>query len=120
MKAKDVAEKLDKYEQKAYDDGCSNDWLSGIGENIKLFMIYCDKNDTQPTLEGLILWIDKMHEKAQSFARLEEKVLALIKKHDRAATTNLELEEDLSHFLHIIQEERRRVGEIKPALTYRV
>ncbi|MDG5787795.1 hypothetical protein QA612_09810 [Evansella sp. AB-P1] len=66
MKAKDVAEKLEGYEQKAYEGGYGSDWLSDIGENMKFYMIDCDKNNVNPTIEGLILWIDKMHEKAES------------------------------------------------------
>jgi hypothetical protein len=66
MNPKEVADKLEEYENKAYEGGYGIDWLSDIGSELKLYMIDCDKNKARPTMEGLLQRIDKMHKSAES------------------------------------------------------
>ncbi|QKS70232.1 hypothetical protein FLK61_26080 [Paenalkalicoccus suaedae] len=66
MKAKDIAEKLERYEQKAYEGGYGIDWLEGIGINLKYYMIECDKKEVEPTMRDFLSRIDEMHKKAEA------------------------------------------------------
>lgn len=63
MKAEQIVEKLEGYEQEAYEGGFGLDWLQDVGENLKFYMLDCKNNNKNPTLEGLITWIDELAKK---------------------------------------------------------
>ncbi len=51
--------KLDRYEQKAYEGGCGNEYLSELGGEFKYYIINCRDKNKEPTFEGWIAWIDR-------------------------------------------------------------
>ncbi|WP_064199036.1 hypothetical protein [Brevibacillus brevis] len=62
MKAEKLLEKLEKYEQAAYDGSCGEDWYIGIGEGFKLYVRDCIENDNSVTISGFVKWIDNLAE----------------------------------------------------------
>lgn len=59
VSAKKEAEKLEGYEQSAYDGGVGSDWLERIGENLKYYFIYCSSESVAPSLAGFMRVVDK-------------------------------------------------------------
>ncbi len=66
MNAKQIAEILEGYEQKAYAEGFGQDWLTDVGENLKLYMINCHQKGIKPSFDSLLKWIDELYIKAMA------------------------------------------------------
>ncbi|MCY7675727.1 hypothetical protein [Bacillus safensis] len=64
--AKKMANMLEDYEQKAYAGYFGVDWLTDVGENLKMYMINCHLEKRDPTFEGLMKWITDLHIKAMA------------------------------------------------------
>jgi len=54
------SEKLEQYEQKAYDAGYGADWLADVGENVKFYAMLCESKGESPTFDGLMQHIEKL------------------------------------------------------------
>lgn len=54
-----IIDKLNQYENKAYEGGCGNEYLSELGEGFKLYLGECRGNNKEPTIEGFVKWIDR-------------------------------------------------------------
>ncbi|WJZ23485.1 hypothetical protein LIS04_57 [Listeria phage LIS04] len=61
MRAEDYAKTLADYESKAYLEGLGVDWLSTVGEGVRLYFLHCGETSTDPTIEGLMEWINYLH-----------------------------------------------------------
>ena len=59
--SKRLLEKLEKYEQAAYDGGYGEDWLVDIGEGFKFYVRDCVDKNEKVTIKGFEKHIDKMH-----------------------------------------------------------
>lgn len=53
-------DKLEKYEQDAYDGGFGSDWLSDVGEGFKFFLEKCVKEGRHATIKGFENYIDNL------------------------------------------------------------
>lgn len=60
MKAEKLLEKLEAYEQIAYDGGFGEDWLVEIGEGFKFYVRDCIEQGKSVTMVGFIKKIDEM------------------------------------------------------------
>lgn len=61
--SKKLLEKLEKYEQEAYDNGFGSDWLEQIGEGFKFYIQNCVEKDIRPTIKGFEKYIDNLYGK---------------------------------------------------------
>lgn len=62
--SKALLEKLERYEEEAYDGGFGQDWMESIGEGFKFYLADCQKNKKRATIAGFERYIDSLHEKA--------------------------------------------------------
>ncbi|CAM3805108.1 hypothetical protein ABER99_21445 [Paenibacillus glucanolyticus] len=60
MIAEKLLEKLEAYEQSAYDGGFGQDWLSDIGEGFKFYVQECIQQGKSVTIAGFVKYIDNM------------------------------------------------------------
>lgn len=60
---KKLLNKLEKYEQEAYDGGYGSDWLEKIGEGFKFYIEKCVDENITPSIKGFEKYIDEMHMK---------------------------------------------------------
>lgn len=51
---KKYSEKLEKWEQEAYDGEYGMDWLEEVGEGVKFYAIECEVKGKRPTFAGLM------------------------------------------------------------------
>ena len=58
--SKKLLDKLEKYEQKAYDGGYGSDWLENIGEGFKFYIKDCVNKNLRPTIKGFEKYIDNI------------------------------------------------------------
>ncbi len=52
-------EKLEKWEQEAYDGGCGADWLGEVGEGVKFYALECEVKGKRPTFAGLMKHLER-------------------------------------------------------------
>lgn len=62
MEAARMLEKLESYEQKAYEGAYGADWLEQVGENVKFYVKHCVESNLEPSITGLIEWIGNLAE----------------------------------------------------------
>jgi hypothetical protein len=55
-----ILDKLEEYEQLAYDDGYGEDWLIDVGEGFKFYVRDCIANHTRVSISGFIQYIDNL------------------------------------------------------------
>lgn len=60
MDTGNLIEKLERYENTAYDSRMGVDWLAEIGEGFKLYIKSCLESGQSATLDGFVEWIDKL------------------------------------------------------------
>lgn len=60
MKAEQLLEKLEAYEQSAYDEGFGMDWTSDIGEGFKFYVKDCIAQGKTITIAGFVRRINEM------------------------------------------------------------
>lgn len=65
MSAKELLEKLESYEQSAYDGGIGVDWLANIGEGFKFYVQSCLEEGKRVTIAGFEKWIDERAKEAK-------------------------------------------------------
>lgn len=56
-----LLEKLERYEQDAYNGGYGEDWLIDVGEGFKFYIRDCTDKNEKATIKGFEKYIDKMH-----------------------------------------------------------
>ena len=56
--SKKLLDKLEGYEQQAYDGGYGSDWLESIGEGFKFYIQACVDKNIKPTVKGFEKYID--------------------------------------------------------------
>jgi hypothetical protein len=61
--SKRLLDKLEKYEQEAYDCAFGNDWLENVGEGFKFYIKYCVNNNVKPSIKGFERYIDDLADK---------------------------------------------------------
>jgi hypothetical protein len=59
--SKQLLEKLERYEQEAYDGGYGSTYLEAIGEGFKFYIQQCVETKIRPTIKGFEKYIDKIH-----------------------------------------------------------
>jgi len=59
--SKRLLDKLEKYEQEAYNAGCGADWLTDIGEGFKFYVEQCIQNNQATTIRGFEKYIDNLN-----------------------------------------------------------
>lgn len=62
--SKKLLEKLERYEQDAYDGKFGCDWLESVGEGFKFYVQKCVHENKCPTIKGFEQYLDDMHKKA--------------------------------------------------------
>ncbi|KQN96999.1 hypothetical protein [Paenibacillus sp. Leaf72] len=60
MKAEKFLEKLEEFEQQAYNEGIGMDWLADIGEGLKFYVRDCIKQGKSVSMDGFICKIEQM------------------------------------------------------------
>jgi len=60
VQAEKLLEKLERYEQQAYDGGFGSDWLEEIGEGFRFYVADCIDNKRRMSISGFAAWIDEM------------------------------------------------------------
>lgn len=58
--SKKLLDKLEKYEQQAYNGGYGQDWLEQIGEGFKFYIRDCVNENKKPTIKGFEKYIDNI------------------------------------------------------------
>jgi hypothetical protein len=58
--SKKLLEKLEKYEQEAYDGCIGSDWLANIGEGFKFYIKECINKNIKPSINGFEKFIDSL------------------------------------------------------------
>jgi hypothetical protein len=61
--SKKLLDKLESYEQRAYDGGYGSDWLENIGEGFKFYIQVCVDKNIKSTIKGFEKYIDDMASK---------------------------------------------------------
>jgi len=59
--SKRLLDKLEKYEQEAYEGGYGSDWLTDIGEGFKFYVEQCVQNNESVTIKGFEKYIDNLN-----------------------------------------------------------
>ncbi|MEG0898352.1 MAG: hypothetical protein RSF40_01400 [Oscillospiraceae bacterium] len=59
--SKRLFEKLERYEQEAYEGGYGSDYLEAVGEGFKFYIQQCSMAGTRPTIIGFEKYIDGLH-----------------------------------------------------------
>jgi hypothetical protein len=59
--SKRLLEKLEKYEQDAYDGEFGDAWLADVGEGFKFYIQDCVTKGKRPTIKGFEKYLDKKH-----------------------------------------------------------
>lgn len=59
--SKQLLEKLEKYEEEAYEGGYGSDWLGSVGEGFKFYIEKCIDDGTKPSIKGFEKYIDTIH-----------------------------------------------------------
>lgn len=57
--SKKLLEKLEKYEQLAYDGGFGADWLEDVGEGFKFYIRDCVGSGVKATISGFAKYLDE-------------------------------------------------------------
>ncbi|MGU3472422.1 hypothetical protein ACLBWT_14905 [Paenibacillus sp. D51F] len=60
MKAQKLLDKLESYEQEAYDAAMGTDWLEAIGEGFKFYVRQCVEQGESVTMAGFVKYVDAM------------------------------------------------------------
>lgn len=60
-----LLEKLESYEQEAYNGGYGTDWLENVGEGFKFYIQECIDKNIRPTIKGFEKYIDGMARKRE-------------------------------------------------------
>jgi len=63
MMIKKLLDKLERYEQQAYDGGYGSDWLEKVGEEFKFYIQKCVDSNIKPTIKGFEKYIDNIANK---------------------------------------------------------
>lgn len=59
-----LLEKLERYEQDAYDGAFGCDWLESVGEGFKIYVEKCVRENKRATIKGFEKYLDDMHKEA--------------------------------------------------------
>ncbi len=54
------SEKLEQWEQEAYNGGYGSDWLGEVGEGVKFYVMSCEAKGKRPTFTGLMNYLESM------------------------------------------------------------
>lgn len=60
MKSQKLLEKLEAYEQEAYDAAMGTDWLEAVGEGFKFYVQQCVNQGKRVTISGFENYLDDM------------------------------------------------------------
>jgi hypothetical protein len=60
--SKRLLEKLERYEQEAYDGHFGEDWLCDVGEGFKFYIKDCVIQNKRATIKGFENYLDKIHD----------------------------------------------------------
>ena len=58
--SKKLLDKLERYEQQAYNGGYGSDWLEEIGEGFKFYIKDCVDKNVKATIKEFEKYIDKL------------------------------------------------------------
>jgi hypothetical protein len=61
--SKRLLEKLERYEQNAYNGHFGEDWLIDVGEGFKFYIEICITQNKRATIKGFESYLDKMYDK---------------------------------------------------------
>lgn len=65
-RAEKLLQKLERYEQAAYDGGYGSDWLESVGEGFKFYVQQCRDTGRPVTIAGWEKYLDALHAVANS------------------------------------------------------
>ena len=57
--SKALLNKLERYEQIAYDGGYGDEWIETVGEGFKFYIRDCVKKNERATIKGFEKYLDK-------------------------------------------------------------
>lgn len=62
--SKQLLNKLERYEQDAYEGHFGSDWLEQVGEGFKFYIQECVNSGSRATIAGFERYLDKLHKGA--------------------------------------------------------
>lgn len=64
--SKQLLEKLERYEESAYEGGFGADWLEQVGEGFKFYIAECVNSGSRATIAGFERYLDGLYKETKA------------------------------------------------------